>query len=165
MNKYSRIHILMLATVVLAGCAGPHVSFLPAHREDLSAQSRVLAVAARNLEDSVHRNRAEADQEEAAKAVAKFHAEAETFARVAGIWRDQSRVDKQFETLIEAWVLVQWTFPKLKPDGLPVEAYRTVEAEWEKTQRAGGYAGRSYQKHIEDKFGNERGPKPKLEAR
>ena len=40
----------------LAGCAShPHIALT--HREDMAAQSRVVAIAAHNLEDSVSRHR------------------------------------------------------------------------------------------------------------
>lgn len=138
-----------VAMLVVAGCASS-VSITSTNRENIAAQAKVLAIAARNLEDSVHRNRADATQEDAARAVAEFHAAAETFTGTARTWVGSDKVDKQFEELIEAWVKMKQKFPDLQPDQLTRDAYKRVEYEWEKLQRATAYAGRKYQKKLEE---------------
>ncbi len=150
------------SVVLLAGCAKTHISMLNTRREELSSQTKIFAVAARNLEETVHRKHATAEQEAAARAVAAFHQATENFARIAGAWRDSDQVNDQYEDLVDAWVEVMWTFPKLEPDNLTLESYQRVEYEWEQLNRSAGYAARKYQKEMEDKYEEERGPKPEI---
>jgi hypothetical protein len=147
MSKGNRLAaVLMLVAIV--GCA-TRVSVTPTHRENMTAQAKVLAMATRNLEDSVHRQRAEPSEEAAARAVAQFHAETENFAGATARWLSDDNVDTDYEKLIEAWVRVKQTFPDLKADDLTREAYERVQSEWEKLARTSGYAGRKYQQKVE----------------
>jgi len=147
MRKGSRLAaVLMLVSVV--GCA-TRVMVTPTHRENMTAQAKVLAMAARNLEDSVQRHRAEPTEEAAARAVAQFHAETENFAGATARWLSDDNVDTDYEKLIETWVKVKQTFPDLKADQLTNEAYQRVQSEWEKLARTSGYAGRKYERKIE----------------
>jgi len=148
MAKQCFVAVVMIGWLV-AGCA-THVSVLPTHREDTSVQARPLAIAARNLEGTVHPAPDDAAQSEAARAVAAFNKEAQGFARASARWINEDYVDKQYEEMITAWVKVKKTFPNLKPDALAQDAYKRVEYEWEKLMRVTGYAGRAYQKKIED---------------
>lgn len=138
-------------TAALAGCA-THVNVASTHREDVGTQARVLAIAARNLEDSLPRNRPEVAEQEAAEAVVKFHAETETYARAAARWMSDDNVNTRFEKMIEAWVLVKHTFPALKADPLLQKSYERVQHEWEKLGRATGYAGRKYENEVEKRY-------------
>lgn len=147
MNRGNRLAgVLMLISV--AGCA-TRVTVTPTHRENMTAQAKVLAMAARNFEDSVHRQRADSSLEIAARAVADFHAAAENFAGTTARWLADDQVDNDYEKLIEAWVRVKQTFPDLKADSLTREAYERVQSEWEKLARTSGYAGRKYERKIE----------------
>jgi hypothetical protein len=145
--KNRRVVATLLGMLFGAGCA-THVSVMSVHREDLSGQSKVLAVAARNFEDAVHRNRTEGAEEEAARAIVDFHREAEEFARAASRWLSDDNVSDRYEALIATWVKVKQTYPNLKADKLTDEAYQRVQYEWEKTERASGYSGRKYEKKL-----------------
>jgi uncharacterized protein (DUF1697 family) len=136
--------------VVLTACGTTHVNVMQIHREDMSAQARVLAVAARNFEDSVHRNRAQSSEEEAARAVVDFHTETEEFARATARWISDENVNTRYEALIRTWVKVKQTFPNLHADALTQDAYRHATDEWEKMERVSGYAGRKYEKKVEE---------------
>jgi hypothetical protein len=136
-----------LAVTMLA-CA-THVNITPTHREDVNSQARVLAIAARNLEDAVRGHSASPSEEEAAQAVAKFHTESEEFARAAGRWVSDDNVNDRYEHLIEAWVKMKQTFPNLKADSLTQESHQRVVDEWEKLARVSGYAGKKYEEKIE----------------
>ena len=149
--KLTQPKFSMFWLLLLFGCA-THVTVSSTHRVDLSSQSKVLAVAARNLEDSVHRNRANADEEDAARAVAGFHREAETFARVAGIWRNDMTVNDAYERLIDAYVDMDHQFDELEPDSLTRDAHARVEEEFDRLLRSGGYAGRQYLREAEEKY-------------
>ena len=138
----------LIGTMLAAGCA-THVSVMQLHREDLSAQSKVLAIEARNFEETVLRQRADASQEEGARAVAEFHNEAEEFAGAAARWLSDDNVNTRYERLIEAWVKVKKTFPNMKADSLAQEAYKRVAHEWERLARVSGYAGKEYQRKVE----------------
>ena len=81
MSKSTRL-ASVLTWVWAAGCA-TQVTIMPTHRENVTAQAKVLAIAARNFEDSVQRHHAESSEESAARAVVQFHAEAENFAGTA----------------------------------------------------------------------------------
>ena len=122
-----------------------------AQKENLSAQARVLAVAAANLENAV-RGRAltEADAP-AAAAVAKFHGWAESFARASERWLDTRNVNDIYQGLIEAWVKVRETFPSLKADALTQETYDRAMREFDKLDRYAGYCGKTYEKKLKGK--------------
>ncbi|MGD0016416.1 MAG: hypothetical protein ABSC38_02710 [Verrucomicrobiia bacterium] len=138
----------LIGTMLATGCA-THVSVLELHREDLSAQSKVLAIEARNLEEMVLRQRTDASQEEGARALAVFRNEAEEFARTAAQWLSDDDVNTRYERLIEAWVKVKKTFPNMKADSLAQDVYQRVAHEWERLARVSGYAGSAYQRKIE----------------
>lgn len=139
--------ILALASVV--GCA-THVAVTPTHRENMAAQAKVLAIAARDLEeDTARQHHAAGAEEQAADAVIKFHAQAENFAGTTVEWQSSDRVDSDFERLIEAWVKVKQTFPNLNSDKVTQDSYTRVQHEWEKLDRASGYSGRTYERKIE----------------
>ena len=138
----------LVGIVLAAGCA-TNVSVMETHREDMSAQSRVLAIAARNFEETVLRQRADVSQEDGARAVAKFHYEAEEFAGAAARWLSDDNVNTRYERLIEAWVKVKKTFPNMKADSLAQDAYQRVAYEWERLARVSGYAGKTYQRKVE----------------
>jgi hypothetical protein len=138
----------VLTLVLAIGCA-TRVAITPTHRENVTAQAKVLAMAARNLDDSVSRYRSEPAGETAVRAVAHFHAETENFAGTTARWLSDDQVDSDYEKLIEAWVRVKQTFPDLKADDITCETYERVQSEWEKLARTTGYAGRKYQRKIE----------------
>ena len=144
-----RTAIVASALAVTMFACATHVNISPTHREDLNAQSRVLAIAARNLEDAVRGHSATPAEEEAAKAVANFHTESEDFARAAGRWLSDDNVNDRYERFIEAWVKMKQTFPNLKADALTQESYQRVVQEWEKLARVSGYAGKKYEQKIE----------------
>ena len=136
-----------LALISVVGCA-THVAVTPTHRENMAAQAKVLAIAARDFEDIVRQHRAEGAEEEAVRAVIDFHAQAENFAGTTVRW-DSDRVDSDYEKLITAWVKVKQTFPNLKADRLTQDQYTRVQQEWEKLDRTSGYAGRKYEQKVE----------------
>jgi len=137
-----------LALMSVIGCA-THVAVTPTHRENMAAQAKVLAIAARDLEDIVRQHHAEGAEEEAVRAVIGFHAQAENFAGTTVAWQSPDRVDSDYEQLITAWVKVKQTFPNLKADKLTQDQYARVQQEWEKLDRTSGYAGRKYEQKIE----------------
>ncbi len=128
----------------LAGCA-THVNVAPTHREDVSAQSRVLAIAARNLDDTA-RGRADADS---ARAASEFHNETEQFARAAARWVSDDDVNSRYERLIQAWVKVKQVAAALQADAVLKQSWVRVQYEWDKLARVSGYAGRKYEQKIE----------------
>ena len=81
--------------------------------------------------------------------MANFHEAAESFARAAGIWRDDTQVDTAFERLIKTHSEMVRRFPDLHPDGLTREVYQKAEHEWGRLRRAAGYAGTRYQEKLE----------------
>jgi hypothetical protein len=133
--------------VVMAGCA-THVNVTPTHRENMAAQAKVLAIAARDFDDIVRQHRAEGAAEDAVRAIIEFHSQTENFAGTTVRW-DQARVDSDYERLIEAWVKVKQTFPTLNADQVTQDQFARVQEEWEKLDRTSGYAGRKYQQKIE----------------
>ena len=138
---------LALASVV--GCA-THVAVTPTHRENMASQAKVLAIAARDLEeDTARQHHAEGAEGQAAQAVIDFHAQTENFAGTAEQWQSDDRVSSDYELLIKAWVKVKQTFPSLNADKLTQDAYDRVQHEWEKLERTSGYADRAYEKKIE----------------
>lgn len=147
MNRFSKLSVVLaLATAV--GCA-THVAVTPTHHENMAAQAKVLAIAARDLEDIVRHQNAQGAEEEATHAVIDFHAQAENFAGTTEQWQSDDRVSNDYELLIKAWVKVKQTFPSLNADKLTQDAYGRVQHEWEKLERTSGYANRAYEKKIE----------------
>jgi len=142
---------LLVGVLALVGCS-THVGVVSTRREDMNAQVKVLAIAARNLEDSVHRNPQTAAQEKAAQTVAEFHTEATRFASIVGAWRDDHQVNTQYEALIRAWVRLAYHFPELQADKLTQTAYERAMYEWDRMHRASGYHGRKYEKEYADKY-------------
>jgi hypothetical protein len=137
----------VLVLVAMAGCA-THVSVTPTHRENMAAQTKVLTIAARDLEDIVRQHHAAGAEEEAVRAVMDFHAQTENVAGTAVRW-DSDRVDSDYERMIEAWVKVKRTFQNLNTDKPTQDQYARVQQEWEKLDRTSGYAGRKYEKKVE----------------
>ena len=145
MSRLGRLAaVLILGAVV--GCA-TRVSVTPTHRENMAAQAKVLAIAARDLDDIVRQHRAEGAAEDAVRAVIEFHSQAENFAGTTVRW-DPDRVDTDYEKLIAAWVKVKQTFPSLSPDKPTQDQFTRVQQEWEKLDRTSGYAGRSYERKV-----------------
>jgi hypothetical protein len=145
----SRNLATMLALVSVVGCA-THVAITPTHRENMASQAKVLAIAARDLEeDTARQYHAEGAEEQAADAIIKFHAQAENFAGTTVEWQSSDRVDSDYERLIEAWVKVKQTFPNLNSDKVTQDSYTRVQEEFEKLDRTTGYSGRKYEQKIE----------------
>jgi hypothetical protein len=71
MNRFSRL-ATALALGTMLGCA-TQVTVTPTHRENMAAQSKVLAITARDLETVTRQRNAEGGGEEAVKAVIEFH--------------------------------------------------------------------------------------------
>ncbi len=139
---------IVLALALAIGCA-THVAVTPTHHENMAAQAKVLAIAARDLEDIVRHQHAQGAEEEATHAVIDFHAQAENFAGTTEEWQSDDRVSNDYELLIKAWVKVKHTFPNLNADKLTQDDYGRVQHEWEKLERTSGYADRAYEKKIE----------------
>ena len=146
MSRLGRLAAVSIL-VAVAGCA-TRVSVTPTHRENMAAQAKVLAIAARDLDDIVRQHRAEGAAEDAVRAVIEFHSQAENFAGTTVRW-DQDRVDSDYEQLITAWVKVKQTFPSLNPDKPTQDQFARVQQEWEKLDRTSGYAGRKYEQKVE----------------
>jgi len=148
MNRFSRLAVA-LALGTMLGCA-TQVTVTPTHRENMAAQSKVLAITARDLETVTRQRNAEGGGEEAVKAVIEFHAQAENFAGTVGEGRSDERINTDYEHLIEAYVKLKQTFPNLNADKLTTDAYTRVQYEYEKLARTSGYANKAYQKKIEE---------------
>jgi len=142
----------VLAGLVLlaAGCA-TNVNIAETHREDIATRSRVMAIAARNLDDAMRSHTATPAEQEAAQLAAKFHNEAEDFARAAGRWISPENVNERYEALIDAWLKAKEAVSKLKLDPMTAETWQRVTYEWEKLARATGYSGHAYEKSREKK--------------
>lgn len=148
MSGFSKL-AAVLAVASAVGCA-THVAVTPTHRENMAAQAKVLAIAARDLEENIARQpHAQAAQDEAARAVIDFHVQAENFAGTTVAWQSPDRVDSDYERLIESWVKVKQTFPNLNADKVTQDVYARVQHEWEKLDRTSGYSGRKYEQKIE----------------
>jgi hypothetical protein len=147
MSGFSKL-AAVLTLVSAIGCA-THVAVTPTHRENMAAQAKVLAIAARDLEDVVRQHHATGAEEDATRAVIKFHSQAENFAGTTVAWQSPDRVDTDYERLIEAWVKVKQTFPNLNADKLTQDQFARVQHEWEKLDRASGYSARKYEQKIE----------------
>jgi hypothetical protein len=148
MKRFSRL-ATALALGTMLGCA-TQVTVTPTHRENMAAQSKVLAITARDLETVVREHHAEGAQEDAARAVIEFHAQAENFAGTVGEGRSDDKINSDYEHLIEAYVKLKQTFPNLNADKLTQDAYGRVQYEYEKLARTSGYANKAYQKKIEE---------------
>ena len=148
MNGFCKL-AAAFAVVTTIGCA-TQVTVTPTHRENMAAQSKVLAIAARDLETVTRQRNAEGGGEEAVKAVIEFHAQAENFAGTVGEGRSDERINTDYEHLIEAYVKLKQTFPNLNADKLTTDAYTRVQYEYEKLARTSGYANKAYQKKIEE---------------
>jgi hypothetical protein len=138
--------LLILLAGFAFGCS-THVGIATTHREDVSAQSRVMAIAARNLDDTA-RGRARADT---AQVVAKFHNESEEFARASARWVSDDNVNTRYERFIDTWVKVKQIAPALQADSVLNDSFRRVQYEWEKLARVTGYAGKKYEEKMEAK--------------
>jgi hypothetical protein len=148
MNRFSRLAMAMALGTTL-GCA-TQVTVTPTHRENMAAQSKVLAIAARDLETVTHQRHAAGAEEEAAQVVIEFHAQAENFAGTVGEGRSDDKINTEYEHLIEAYVKLTRTFPNLNADKLTTDAYTRVQYEYEKLARTSGYANKAYQKKVEE---------------
>ena len=118
--------VAVLTLMSPVGCA-THVAVTPTHRENMAAQAKVLAIAARDLEDIVRQHHATGAEENAARAVIEFHAQAENFAGTTVAWQSPDRVDADYERLIEAWVKVKQTLPSLNADKLTQDQFARVQ--------------------------------------
>lgn len=148
MNRLSTL-ATALALGTMLGCA-TQVTVTPTHRENMAAQSKVLAIAARDLEGIMRGRNVEGGKEEAVQAVIEFHAQAENFAGTVGEGRSDESINTDYEHLIEAYVKLKQTFPSLNVDKLTTDAYTRVQYEYEKLARTSGYANKAYQKKIEE---------------
>jgi len=147
MNGFSKLAVA-LALVAVLGCA-TQVTVTPTHRENMAAQSKVLAIAAGDLEGVEHRHNAEGGGEEPVRAIVEFHAQAENFAGAVSSGRTDEKINTEYEHLIEAYVKLKQNFPKLNADKLTQESYERVQHEWEQLARASGYSNRKYEKKVE----------------
>jgi cytochrome c556 len=148
MKRFSML-VVALALAVMVGCA-TQVTVTPTHRENMAAQSKVLAITARDLDGIVRARNPEGGGFEAVKAVIEFHAQAENFAGTVGEGRSDDKISSDYEHLIEAYVKLKRTFPNLNADKLTTDAYTRVQYEYEKLARTSGYANKAYQKKIEE---------------
>ncbi|MEI6084568.1 MAG: hypothetical protein WCS70_09735 [Verrucomicrobiota bacterium] len=139
----------LLLTLTLA-CAS-HVHILSGHREDVTAQARVFTIAARNLEDVTRGRGGDPADQQLAQAIATLHTDAESFARGAARWVSDDEVNSRYEKLITDWVQVKRGFASVKADQLTTDSYNRVAHEWEQLARTTGYAGKSYEKKLEEK--------------
>ena len=71
MNGFCKL-AAALAVVTTIGCA-TQVTVTPTHRENMAAQSKELAIAARELEGIMRGRNVEGGKEEAVQAVIDFH--------------------------------------------------------------------------------------------
>jgi len=143
-----RTLLIGLLLTGLVGCAA-QVRISSGRREDISAQARVFTIATRNLEDATRGRGGSPDEQTAAQAIATLHKDAETFARGAARWLSDDEVNTRYEKLIADWVKVRQTYPALKADKLLADSYDRVVHEWERLARSAGYAGKPYEKSLE----------------
>ena len=147
MNRFTKL-AAAAALMATVGCA-TQVTVTPTHRENMASQSKVLAIAALNLEDAIHHRLLDTTEEDAAHAIVNFHGQAENFAGTVATGRSDDKVSSDYEHLIEAWVKVKQTYPNLKTDSLVQEAYTRVQHEWEALARTSGYANKRYEQKVE----------------
>ncbi|HTS18327.1 MAG TPA: hypothetical protein VMP11_12185 [Verrucomicrobiae bacterium] len=150
MNRFNWLAMTLVLTLGEAvGCA-THVAVTPTHQENMAAQAKVLAIAARDLEDIVrHQNTQGGGAQGAIQAVIDFHAQAENFAGTTEQWQSDDRVSNDYELLIKAWVKVKQTFPNMNADKQTQDQYTRVQHEWEQLARTSGYANRAYERKVE----------------
>ena len=147
MNRFSTL-AAVLVSAAMVGCA-TQVTVTPTHRENMAAQSKVLASAAGELDRVQHQHDAEGGGNDAVRAIVEFHAQAENFAGTVGSGRSDEKINTEYEHLIEAYVKVKQTFRNLAADQPTKDAYARVQHEWEQLARASGYSNRAYQRKIE----------------
>ena len=147
MNRFSTL-AAVLALAAMVGCA-TQVTVTPTHRENMAAQSKVLASAAGELERVEQQHNAEGGGMDAVRAIVDFHAQAENFAGTVGSGRSDEKINTEYEHLIEAYVKLKKTFPNLSTDERTKDAYTRVQHEWEQLARASGYSNKAYQRKIE----------------
>ena len=148
MNRFSTL-AAVLASAAMVGCA-TQVTVTPTHRENMAAQSKVLASAAGERDRVQHQHDAEGGGSDAVRAIVEFHAQAENFAGTVGSGRSDEKINTEYEHLIEAYVKVKKTFPNLAADERTKDAYTRVQHEWEQLARASGYSNKAYQKKVEE---------------
>jgi hypothetical protein len=147
MKRFSML-AAALALAAMIGCA-TQVTVTPTHRENMAAQSKVLASAAGDLERVEHQHDAEGGGNDAVRAIVGFHAQAENFAGTVGSGRSDEKINTEYEHQIESYVKLKKTFPNLSTDQPTKDAYTRVQYEWEQLARASGYSNRKYEKQIE----------------
>jgi hypothetical protein len=148
MNRFSSLAaVLVLAAMV--GCS-TQVTVTPTHRENMAAQSKVLAIAAGDLESVEHQHDAEGGGDDAVRAIVGFHAQAENFAGTVSSGHSDEKINTEYEHLIEAYVKLKKTFPNLAADQRTKDAYTRVQHEWEQLARSSGYSNKAYQKKVEE---------------
>jgi hypothetical protein len=148
MKRFSML-AAALALAAMVGCS-TQVTVTPTHRENMAAQSKVLASAASDLESAEHQHDAEGGGAEGVRAIVAFHAQAENFAGTVGSGRSDEKINTEYEHVIEAYVKLKKTFPNLSTDQPTKDAYARVQHEWEQLARASGYSNKAYQKKIEE---------------
>jgi hypothetical protein len=135
------------AGIILLGVGcGTHVYISETHREDIATRSRVMAIAAGNLDDNMRSHTATPAEQQTAEAAAKFHNAAENFARAGSRWVSTENVNDRYEQLIDTWVKLKESMSKLKLDSLTTEVWQRVVYEWDRLGRATGYSGTAYEK-------------------
>ena len=144
------LHLLLGIVTFGLGCA-THVGIAATHREDISAQARIFAIAARNLEDGTRGHGGSPAEQAAAQNISVLHTAAEHFARDSARWSSDDIVNTRYEELIRAWVTVKQTFPDIKGDAQVEESFKRVSYEYEKLARSTGYSNKKYEKSLEKK--------------
>jgi hypothetical protein len=147
MNRFSKLAVA-LALMAMIGCA-TQVTVTPTHRENMASQSKVLAIAAADLESVEHQHDAEGGGNDAVHAIIEFHAQAENFAGTLSSGRTDEKINTEYEHLIEAYVKLKKNFSNLAADERTKDAYTRVQHEWEQLARASGYSNKAYQRKIE----------------
>src|SRR5262249_5973202 len=104
----------------------------------------------RNLAESVRQYHAEGADESAIKDVYDFQAQAENFAGTCSTDSTDDRVNRDYEKLIEAYVKMKQSFPKINGGQTIQQSFERVQHEWEQLARASGYANKAYEKKIEE---------------
>jgi hypothetical protein len=139
---------VVLALAAMVGCA-TQVTVTPTHRENMAAQSKVLASAAGELDRVQHQHDAEGGGSDAVRAIVEFHAQAENFAGTLSSGRTDEKINTEYEHLIEAYVKLKKNFSNLAADERTKDAYTRVQHEWEQLARASGYSNKAYEKKVE----------------
>lgn len=141
----------VLAVLMLGVGCETHVRITDTRLEDISARSRVLAIAARNLDDAMRTRTATPTEQEVAQYAAKFHNESQSFARESARRTSTEAINDRYEALIDAWLLLKDAFPKVKSDALLTETYQRVVHEWDRLARATGYSNAAYENRKKKK--------------